>query len=71
MLYEFLNAFIQNIRVQHVVQVIIDNASSSNYVDTDKMLMEKHPTFIWTSSAAHYINLIVEDMGEIYFIKDD
>eukprot|EP00253_Pinus_taeda_P014538 PITA_14538 len=52
----------------NVVQVITDNAA--NYVFVSKMLMERHHTLFWTPCAAHCINLLLEDMGKLSFIKE-
>eukprot|EP00253_Pinus_taeda_P011616 PITA_11616 len=65
---ELLDGFIREIGVQNVVQVIIDNAA--NYVSAGKMLMERHRTLFWTPCAAHCLNLLLEDMGKLSFIKE-
>ena len=68
LLCQLLDEFIQEIGPQHVVQVVTDNAA--NYVAAGRMLMDRHPTLFWTPCAAHCIDLILEDMGKIQFIKD-
>ena len=35
-----------------------------------KMLMERHRTLFWTPYAAHCIDLLLEDMGKLSFIKE-
>ena len=65
---ELLDGFIREIGVQNVVQVITDNAA--NYVSAGKMLMERHPTLFWTPCAAHCLDLLLEDMGKLSFIKE-
>jgi hypothetical protein len=50
------------------VQIIIDNATS--YVAVDKLLMERHPTIFWTPCVAHCIDLMLEDVGKISFVKE-
>eukprot|EP00253_Pinus_taeda_P022485 PITA_22485 len=65
---ELLDGFIRETGVQNVVQVITDNAA--NYVSAGKMLMERHPTLFWTPCAAHCLDLLLEDMGKLSFIKD-
>eukprot|EP00253_Pinus_taeda_P001557 PITA_01557 len=67
-IYESLDGFIQEIGVQNVVQVITDNAA--NYVSAGKMLMERHPTLFWTPCAAHCLDLLLEDMRKLSFIKE-
>jgi hypothetical protein len=53
---------------QHVVQVITDNVA--NYVVAGRMLMQRYPTLFWTPCVAHCIDLILEDMGKIPYIRD-
>eukprot|EP00253_Pinus_taeda_P015844 PITA_15844 len=62
------DGFIREIGVQNVVQVITDNAA--NYVSSGKMLMERHPTLFWTPCAAHCLDLLLEDMRKLSFIKE-
>jgi len=68
LLFDLLDMFIQEVGLQHVVQVITDNAT--NYVVVGKMLMERHPNLFWTPSATHSIDLMLEDIGKIPFFKD-
>ena len=68
MICELLDGFIREIGVQNVVQVITDNAA--NYVAAGKMLMERHRTLFWTPCAAHCIDLLLEDMGKLSFMKE-
>jgi hypothetical protein len=68
LLCELLDNFIQEIGPQYVVQVITDNAA--NYVVAGKLLMERYQTLYWTPCAAHCIDLMLEDMGKIPWIKE-
>eukprot|EP00253_Pinus_taeda_P032196 PITA_32196 len=65
---ELLDGLIWEIGMQNMVQVIIDNAA--NYVSADKMLMEGHRTLFWTPCATHCLDLLLEDMGKLSFIKE-
>jgi hypothetical protein len=65
---DLLDEFIWEVGPQHVVQVITDNAS--NYVAAGRMLMQRCPTLFWTPCVAHCIDLILEDMGKIPYIRD-
>lgn len=67
-LCDLLDVFILEVGEQHVVQVITDNAA--NYVAVGRMLMDRHPTLFWTPCAAHCIDLMLEDIGKIPFVKD-
>jgi hypothetical protein len=68
LLCELLDGFIQEIGPQNVVQVIMDNIA--NYVVVGRLLMLRYPTLFWTPCATHCIDLILEDMGKIAYIKD-
>ena len=68
MICELLDGFIREIGVQNVVQVITDNAA--NYVSVGKILMERDCTLFWTPCAAHCLDLLLEDMGKLSFIKE-
>jgi hypothetical protein len=68
LLCELLHGFIEKIGAHHVVQIVTYNAA--NYVAAGRMLMERHDTVFWTPCAAHCIDLILEDVGKIPFIKE-
>jgi len=64
LLCELLDNFIQEIGLQHVVQIITDNAT--NYVVAGRLLMQRYASLYWTPCAAHCIDLMLEDMGKLY-----
>jgi hypothetical protein len=68
LLCDLLDGFIQEVGPQHVVQVIMDNAA--NYVAAGRILMSRYPTLFWTPCATHCLDLLLEDMGKIDWIKD-
>ena len=68
LLCDLLDEFIQEVGSQHVAQVITDNVV--NYAVVGRMLMAKYPTLFWSPCAAHCIDLILEDMGKIVWIRD-
>jgi len=49
------------------VQVITDNAS--NYVLAGKMVEAKYKTIFWTPCAAYCIDLMLEDIGKVEWVK--
>jgi hypothetical protein len=51
-----------------VVQIITDNAV--NYVAARRMLMERHRSLVWTPCTTHCIDLMLEDIEKIFFIKE-
>ena len=58
---------VEEVGVQNVVQVIIDNAS--NYVEVGRLLEEKHAPIWWTPCAAHCLDLMLEDIGKIDWLR--
>ena len=68
LLHGLLDELIQEIRLQHVVQVIMDNAA--NYVVVGRMLMVRYPTLLWTACVIHSLDLILRELGKIDWIKD-
>eukprot|EP00253_Pinus_taeda_P010742 PITA_10742 len=68
LLCELLDIFIQEVGPSNVVQVITDNAA--NYVAAGKMLIETYPNLFWTPCVAHYIDLMLEDIGKIPTMRD-
>jgi len=68
LLCELLSGFIEEIGLPNVVQIITDNAI--NYVAAGKMLMERHRLLFWTPCAAHCIDLMLEDIAKLSFVKE-
>jgi hypothetical protein len=68
LLCELMDAFIQEIDMHNVVQIITDNAA--NYVVAGRLLMERNRSLFWTPCAAHCIDLMLEDMGKTSFVKE-
>lgn len=67
LLFHLLDEVVEEVGVQNVVQVITDNAS--NYVATGRLLEEKHPTIWWTPCATHCLDLMLEDIGKIEWVR--
>ncbi|XP_028126839.1 uncharacterized protein LOC114323430 isoform X1 [Camellia sinensis] len=57
--FEMLDEIVEKVGVEHVVQVVIDNAS--NYKLAGEMLIDKRKSLFWTLCAAHCIDLMLED----------
>ncbi|MCO5572630.1 hypothetical protein L7F22_026388 [Adiantum nelumboides] len=53
---------------EHVVQVITDNAS--NCASMGRKLEAEFPSIAWTPCASHCIDLLLEDIGELPWVKD-
>ena len=67
LLFRLLDEVVEEVEVQNVVQVITDNAA--NYVAAGRMLEEKHRTIWWTPCATHCLDLMLEDIGKIEWVK--
>lgn len=50
------------------LQVITDNAR--NCVKAGKILMERYPNITWTGCTAHGLDLLLEDIGKLPWVKD-
>ncbi|XP_057849158.2 uncharacterized protein LOC131060071 [Cryptomeria japonica] len=46
----------------------MDNAAS--YVAAGKLLMERHPKIFWSPCAAHCLDLMLEDIGKLGWVKE-
>jgi hypothetical protein len=57
--FEMLDAIMERIVEENVVQVVIDNAA--NYKAAKQLLMEKRKSLFWTPCVAYCIDLILED----------
>ncbi|CAD6269503.1 unnamed protein product [Miscanthus lutarioriparius] len=63
MLADLLEKQIDKIRMEYVVQVVTDNGS--NFKAAGRILMDRIPHLFWTPCAAHCLNLLLQDIGEI------
>ncbi|XP_021727149.1 uncharacterized protein LOC110694277 [Chenopodium quinoa] len=59
---EMLDAVVEKVGEENVVEVVIDNAA--NYKAAGEKLMEKRTKLFWTPCAAHYIDLMLEDFDK-------
>nr|KYP59947.1 hypothetical protein KK1_015394 [Cajanus cajan] len=62
-IFELLDNIVEEIGEEHVVQVVTNGAS--NLVVTGQMLMEKRTKLFWSPCAAHCLDLILGDIGEL------
>jgi len=62
-MFELLDSMVEEIGEDHVVQVVTDGAS--NLVAAGRMLMEKRTKLFWSPCAAHCLDLVLEDIGEL------
>ncbi|GKB29831.1 putative transcription factor/ chromatin remodeling BED-type(Zn) family protein [Tanacetum coccineum] len=62
-IYEYVDACIQEVGAEHVVQIVTDNAS--NNMGAAALLKVTRPKIFWTSCATHTINLMLEGIGAL------
>ncbi|XP_073298397.1 uncharacterized protein [Primulina huaijiensis] len=66
-IYELLSKFVNRIGEQNVVQVVTDNASCN--VRAGRLLENNFPHLYWTPCAAHYLDLMLEEIFKIPNLK--
>ena len=66
-LFELLDAIVEEVGEENVVQVVTDNGS--NYVLAGKLLEDKRKHIYWTPCASHCIDLMLEDIGKLRLIR--
>ncbi|GLJ18817.1 hypothetical protein SUGI_0336250 [Cryptomeria japonica] len=66
-LCNMLDEVVMDVGVQNVIQVVTDNAAA--YVAAGKVLMARHPTLFWSPCAAHCLDLLLEDIGKLSWVK--
>jgi hypothetical protein len=62
-----LENVVMEVGAENVVQIITDNAAA--YVAAGRILEEKHNTLFWSPCAAHVIDLLLEDIGKLDWVK--
>nr|XP_023913871.1 uncharacterized protein LOC112025432 [Quercus suber] len=62
-LFQLLDSLVQEIGEENVVQVVTDSASA--YVLAGEKLMEKRRKIFWNPCAAHCIDLMLHDIGDL------
>ncbi|XP_028067063.1 uncharacterized protein LOC114269894 [Camellia sinensis] len=67
-LFEMLDAIVNEIGEENVVQVVTGSASA--YVGAGRLLEEKRTKLFWSPCAAHCLDLMLSDIGELTVFKD-
>jgi len=67
MLADLLEKQIEAIGKDKVVQIVTDNGA--NYKAAGKILMERIPSIFWSSCAAHCLDLMLEEIGNLKAFK--
>jgi hypothetical protein len=67
LIFEYVDACIERVGAENVVQVVTDNASKN--MAAKDLLFVKRPNIFWTSCATHTLNLMLEGMGKMKKFK--
>ncbi|ERN05892.1 hypothetical protein AMTR_s00006p00266550 [Amborella trichopoda] len=62
------NQIVEEVGDKHVVKFITDNARA--FVSASSKLMEKRKHLVWTPCAAHNIDLMLKEIGEIKIVNE-
>ena len=65
-IYGHIQEVVLMVGVQNVVQVVTDDGS--NCVSMGSMLEDEFPSIAWTSCASHCLDLLIEDIGKIFWV---
>ncbi|GLJ27231.1 hypothetical protein SUGI_0533890 [Cryptomeria japonica] len=66
-LFEMYDVVVTDVGPQNVVQFITDNAAAC--VAAGRLLTDKYPSMFFTPCAAHCLDLTLEDIGKIEWVK--
>jgi hypothetical protein len=67
MIADLLQKKVEEIGKENVVQVVTDNGA--NYKAAGRILMERIPTLFWSPCAAHCLDLMLEEIGNLPYFK--
>ena len=66
-LAKILSIAIKEVKPENVVQIVTDNAS--NCVSMGHILETKFPSLVWTPCASHCLDLLLEDIGKLSWVR--
>lgn len=66
-IYHHIEKAILDVGVENVVQVVTDNASNCKRMG--EMVEREFPSIVWTPCAAHSLDLLIEDIGSLGWVK--
>ncbi|XP_043722633.1 uncharacterized protein LOC122669827 isoform X2 [Telopea speciosissima] len=67
-LLDLFDGIVQEVGLKNIVQFLTD--TTPNFKAAGKMLMNKYKTFFWSASAAHCIDLMLEELGKMEEVKE-
>ncbi|CAM8881132.1 unnamed protein product [Rhodiola kirilowii] len=68
MLYKLFKNVILYVGAENIVHIVTDNAP--NYVAAGRLLEAEFPKLFWSPCAAHCINLMLQDIGELEEVSE-
>ncbi|KAK4596520.1 hypothetical protein RGQ29_014530 [Quercus rubra] len=66
-LFKLFDEVVTWVGPKNIVHMVTNNAS--NYVSAGKLLCEKYKTISWSPCAAHCLNLVLQDMGDMPHVE--
>ncbi|KAH7437245.1 hypothetical protein KP509_05G061800 [Ceratopteris richardii] len=66
-IYRHIKKAIEEVGAKNVVQVVTDNASNCRHMG--KLLEEEYKHIVWTPCATHCLDLLMEDIGKLSWVK--
>lgn len=66
-IWEAVREVIAEIGVEHVVQVVTDNATNCRQMG--EIMTREHPSIVWTPCAAHCIDLLIHDLCALPWVR--
>lgn len=62
-----LDEVVMEVGVQKVIHIVNDNATT--YVVASKLPETRHLTLFWSPCAAHYLELLLDDIEKLSWVK--
>ena len=66
--FSLMNKVVEEVGEENIVYVVTNNEAS--FKAAGHLSMEKRKHLFWSPCAAHYINLMLEDIGSVKSVKE-
>eukprot|EP01018_Ginkgo_biloba_P005755 Gb_33968 [translate_table: standard] len=67
-IFKILEEVVLEVGEENVVQIVTDSAS--NCVGDGKLIMDRFKTIYWTPCAAHFLDLLLHDLGKLPWVNE-
>eukprot|EP01018_Ginkgo_biloba_P015354 Gb_40424 [translate_table: standard] len=67
-IFKILEEAVLDVGEENVIQIVTDSAS--NCVGAGKLIMDRFKTIYWTPCAAHYLDLLLHDLGKLPWVNE-